>query len=96
MSTRSDEVAELVQCRELYRQFTESIFDGEQLRGTGVLRRLYAGLMADLIAFVEAVTSTDERPCVLMIKPNGEKDSQFCRRAFKSTQRCALNFTQGL
>ncbi len=96
MSIRRDEVVELAHCRELYRQFSESIFDGKQPRDAGGLRKLYAGLMADLIAFVEAATSTDERPCVLMIKPNGEKDSQFCRRAFKSTQRCALNFTQGL
>ncbi len=74
MSTRRDEVAELLQCRELYRHFRESIFDGEQPPGTGGLRNYYAALIADLIAFVEAATSTDERPCVLMIKPNGEKD----------------------
>lgn len=86
MSIRRDEVAELAHCRELYRQFSESIFDGEQPRDAGGLRTIYAALMADLIAFVETTASTDERPCVLMIKPNGEKDyllSTPARRYFK-------------
>lgn len=42
--------------------------------------------MADLITFVEAATSTDERPCVLMIQAEWRKDyllSTLARRYFK-------------
>jgi hypothetical protein len=87
MNLWTDEITELAYCRELYRQFKESLFGTGPVPRTGDLRTYYSSLMADLIAFVEAAASTDERPCILTIKPNGEKDYLISRQAYRHFKR---------
>lgn len=87
MNTISDDSPmELQFCRDLYRDFSASLFEGQEQPDSGDLRKWYAGLLADLAGFVEAAAATDERPFVPKIEPTGEKGyhpSSLASRYFK-------------